>query len=136
MRCSIGRAAVELAYRLRGIGHSDDGSFHANEHLPYIFESTVAIFVIITLVKTFLSSSIGLNMTLTNDLVANPKNAGTAFGLLLLGGNLFGAFAPVVTGHLVKVTGNYGSAFLLAGVLIIVGAVISFFMARRPIVVD
>ena len=100
MRCSIGRAAVELAYRLRGIGHSDDGSFHANEHLPYIFESTVAIFVIITLVKTFLSWSIALNMTLTNDLIANPEPAGTAFGLLL-GGSLFCAFAPLVTGHLV-----------------------------------
>ena len=99
-------------------------------------EGAVAIFVIITLVKTFLSSTIGLNMTLTNDLVANPKNAGTAFGLLLLGGNLFGAFAPVVTGYLVKASGNYESAFLLAGLLIILGAVISFFMARKPIVVD
>ncbi len=99
-------------------------------------EGAVAIFVIITLVKTFLSSTIGLNMTLTNDLVANPKNTGTAFGLLLLGGNLFGAFAPVVTGYLVKSTGNYASAFLLAGLLIIVGAAIEFFMARKPIVVD
>ena len=99
-------------------------------------EGAVAIFVIITLVKTFLSSTIGLNMTLTNDLVANPKHAGTAFGLLLLGGNLFGAFAPVVTGYLVKSTGNYANAFLLAGLLIILGAAISFFMARKPIVVD
>ena len=85
---------------MREIARSDDGELHANEHLPYIFESTVAIFVIITLVKTFLSWSIALKMTLTNDLVANPKPAGTAFGLLL-GGSLFCAFAPLVTGHLV-----------------------------------
>ena len=99
-------------------------------------DNPVAIFLIITLVKTFLSSTIGLNMSLTNDLVANPANAGTAFGLLLLGGNLFGAFAPVVTGYIVKSTGVYENAFILAGLLVIVGAAISYFMSREPIVVD
>lgn len=99
-------------------------------------ESPVAIFIIITLVKTFLSSTIGLNMTLTNDLVANPAVAGTAFGLLLLGGNLFGSFAPVATGYIVKATGSFDIAFYLAGALIILGATISFFFTRKPIEID
>lgn len=99
-------------------------------------DSPIAIFIIITLVKTFLSSTIGLNMTLTNDLVANPAVAGTAFGLLLLGGNLFGSFAPVATGFIVKATGSFDIAFYLAGALIVIGAAISFFFTRKPIVID
>jgi sugar phosphate permease len=96
-------------------------------------ESPVLIFVIITLVKAFLSSTIGLNMTLTSDLVANPAYVGTAFGLLLLGGNFFGACAPVITGYIIKTTGSFDSAFLLAGSLVILGALISFTMTRKPI---
>jgi sugar phosphate permease len=99
-------------------------------------DSPVAIFIIITLVKTFLSSTIGLNMTLTNDLVANPAVAGSAFGLLLLGGNLFGSFAPVATGYIVKATGSFDIAFYLAGALIVVGAAISYFFTRKPIEID
>jgi len=99
-------------------------------------DNPIAIFIIITLVKTFLSSTIGLNMTLTNDLVVNPAVAGTAFGLLLLGGNLFGSFAPVATGYIVKATGSFDVAFYLAGTLIIIGAAISFFFTRKPIDID
>lgn len=98
-----------------------------------VVDNPIMIFIIITLVKTFLSSTIGLNMTLTNDLVANPAVAGSAFGILLLGGNLFGSMAPVVTGYIVKTTGSFDSAFLLAGSLIIVGAFISATMTRKPI---
>ncbi|SDF36948.1 MFS transporter [Sporomusa acidovorans] len=99
-------------------------------------DSPIVIFIIITLVKTFLASTIGLNMTLTNDLVANPAVAGSAFGILLLGGNLFGSMAPVVTGYIVKTTGSFDSAFLLAGVLIIIGALISATMTRKPINIE
>lgn len=91
------------------------------------------IFIIITLSKAFLTSSIGLNMSLTNDLVANPAVAGTVFGLLLLGGNIFGSMAPIVTGYLIGATGNYDSAFLVAGGLIVCGALIVLLMVREPI---
>lgn len=99
-------------------------------------ESPIMILVIITLVKAFLSSTIGLNMTLTNDLVATPAVAGTAFGILLLGGNLFGSMAPIVTGYIVKTTGSFDNAFFLAGGLIIIGSLISLFMTRKPIIVE
>ena len=41
---------------------------------------------------------------LTNDLIEDSKVAGTVFGTLLLGGNIFGLFAPIVTGYIVKTT--------------------------------
>lgn len=99
-------------------------------------ENPILIFVIITLVKTFLASAIGLNMTLANDVVANPSVVGNAFGILLFGGNFFGAMAPIVTGYIVKSTGSFDSAFLLAGILIIIGALISYTMTRKPIEIE
>lgn len=104
--------------------------------LTTVFDNPFMIFVIITLSKTFLSSTIGLNMTLTNDVVANPAIAGSAFGILLLGGNFFGSMAPVITGYIVKATGSFDSAFLLAGALVMIGAVINYTMTRKPISVD
>lgn len=92
-----------------------------------------AIFLIITMANISLSSTIGLNMTLVNDLVASPAYAATAVAILLLGGNFFGSLAPVVTGFVVKDTGGFGAAFFLAGALTIVGALLSFFMTRTPI---
>ena len=91
------------------------------------------IFLLVTVVKGFLSATIGLNMSLTNDLVENPAVAGTVFGVLLLGGNLFGSLAPIVTGYLVHVTGKFDSAFFLAGALVVAGSLISLLATRKPI---
>lgn len=59
--------------------------------------------------------------------------AGTAFGLLLLGGNIFGLTPPIITGYIVKTAGSFSSAFALAGAVALIGVVVSFTMTRRPI---
>jgi ACS family glucarate transporter-like MFS transporter len=59
--------------------------------------------------------------------------AGTAFGILLLGGNLFGLCAPIVTGYIVKSTGSFSSAFGLAAGLALIGAVVAVTMTRQPL---
>jgi ACS family glucarate transporter-like MFS transporter len=41
--------------------------------------------------------------------------------------------APIITGYIVKTTGSFDSAFFLAGGLLILGALISFTMTRRPL---
>jgi dipeptide/tripeptide permease len=51
----------------------------------------------------------------------------------VLGGNSFGLLAPIVTGYLVEATGNFNSAFVLAGVLALVGATVTLALARTPI---
>jgi ACS family glucarate transporter-like MFS transporter len=76
---------------------------------------------------------IAIIYALTNDLLADPGLAGTAFGILLFGGNLIGQAAPYVTGYLVKTTGSFSTAFLISGVLPLLGAAITLAFARRPI---
>ena len=53
---------------------------------------------------------------------------------MLIGGNSFGLMAPVVTGYVIQITGSYNGAFAIGGLLLIVGAVISFTMTRKPII--
>jgi isoquinoline 1-oxidoreductase alpha subunit len=53
--------------------------------------------------------------------------------MLLVGGNLLGLAAAVVTGYLVKATGNFTSALALSGLATLTGAVMSFWLTRTPI---
>jgi ACS family glucarate transporter-like MFS transporter len=80
-----------------------------------------------------ISTASVLNNALANDLVENPNMVGTTVGILILGGNTFGMSAPIITGYIVKATGSFDSAFFLAGGLLIVGALISFTMTKRPL---
>jgi ACS family glucarate transporter-like MFS transporter len=92
-----------------------------------------AILLLISLSLSAIASALSLNVALTNDLVKDPAVAGSAFGILILGGNSFGLIAPIVTGYIVKFTGSFDSAFFLAGAILIFGALISFSLARKPL---
>src|SRR3984893_10929681 len=46
-------------------------------------------------------------------------DAGRATGLLILGGNIFGISAPIVTGYVVQATGSFDMAFVTAGALLV-----------------
>jgi hypothetical protein len=52
---------------------------------------------------------------------------------LTQGGYLFGIAAPIVTGYVVAATGGYSGAFLIAGVLLLGGAVVIISGAQIPI---
>ena len=71
--------------------------------------------------------------SLTNDLLHAGRSIGTAVGWIQLGGNIFGLAAPIATGYIVAATGSFTSAFLLAGGLLIIGAVLTLTMTRRPV---
>jgi hypothetical protein len=51
----------------------------------------------------------------------------------VIGGNSFGLAAPIVTGYIVGLTGSFDRAFLVAGLLPIIGAIATFTMTRKPI---
>ncbi|WP_428489288.1 MFS transporter [Rhodopila sp.] len=70
---------------------------------------------------------------LTNDLLHAGRSIGTAIGWIQLGGNIFGLAAPIATGYIVAATGSFTSAFLLAGALLVIGAVITLTMTHRPV---
>jgi len=71
--------------------------------------------------------------SLTNDLLHAGKSIGAAVGWIQLGGNIFGLAAPIVTGYIVAITGSFTSAFLLAGALLIIGAIVTLTMTHRPV---
>jgi len=82
---------------------------------------------------TSVASALSLNMAITNDLVWSAEMSGTAMGIVILGGNLFGLASPIVTGYLVKTRGGFDGSFYLAGALLLSGAVVACTMTKRPL---
>jgi MFS family permease len=90
------------------------------------FAHSLALVVLLTILPvSFASTTPAANAALTSDLLRSSADSGRAFGFLVLGGNIFGLFAPIVTGYIVAATGSFNSAFILAGVLALLGAAVS-----------
>jgi MFS family permease len=100
---------------------------------PYA-NSTWLVLVLISVSMTGSAVANALNASLLLDLLDSSDDAGKATGLLVTGGNVFGLLAPIVTGYVIAGTGNYGGAFVVAGSLLIAGAVVVLTMTRRPII--
>ena len=98
-----------------------------------LLSSTSAILLVITLSLAGCASAIASNLSLVNDLVRSSEDVGTAAGFITALGNLFGLLAPIVTGYVVAGTGGFGMAFAVVGVLLILGALLAVFGARRPV---
>ncbi len=75
-----------------------------------------------------------LNFALVTDLVRNRSDIGKVTSITVVGGNTFGLMAPIVTGYVVALTGSFDRAFVVAGVLPLIGAVATLVMTRRAIV--
>lgn len=95
-----------------------------------------SIWVILTLFSISLgcvSTAMAMNIALTTDLVSDGRYNGAAVSLLIMGGNIFGLAAPIVTGYIVAATTGFSGAFLIAGVLLLAGALVITAGARHPI---
>jgi MFS family permease len=91
------------------------------------------LLVVLTLVLTGSTTGAGLNFTLASDLLRNPADVSRVIAITALGGNLFGLIAPIITGYVVAGTGSYNWAFAVAAGLLLVGAIATLTMTRRPI---
>ncbi len=91
------------------------------------------ILLLVTVSLTGTSAATGLNVALLTDLLPSSGNAGTANSVVVLGGNVFGTLAPIITGYVIAATGSYDGAWLIAGALLLAGMVVSLTMTRRPI---
>jgi MFS family permease len=98
-----------------------------------IAESEVTLLTLLTISLACVQSVFVNTYSLTNDLLRAGKSIGSAIGWIQLGGNIFGLAAPIATGYIVAATGSFTSAFLLAGVLLVIGAVITLTMTRKPV---
>jgi hypothetical protein len=54
-------------------------------------------------------------------------------GFVVIGGNVFGLMAPIVTGYVIALTGSYNWAFVVAGILLVGGAGCVLSLTRQPI---
>jgi cyanate permease len=99
---------------------------------PFV-SSEVLLLAILTFSLACVQSVFVNTYSLTNDLLHAGNSIGAAVGWIQLGGNIFGLAAPIATGYIVAATGSFTSAFLLAGVLLITGAIITLTMTRRPV---
>jgi MFS family permease len=100
--------------------------------IPYV-ESLAAIVVLISITVSFASAGPAANATLTSDLLRSPADAGRAFAFLVLGGNLFGLMAPIVTGYLVEASSGFSSAFIAGGTLALIGSAVTLVLSRGAI---
>jgi MFS family permease len=82
---------------------------------------------------SFGGTATATNAALANDLLRSQADSGRAFAFMVLGGNVFGLLAPIVTGYIVQITGSFSSAFVLAGGLSLIGAVVSFTLTRHTL---
>ena len=98
------------------------------------FVDSLWLVVVLTIFPiSFGGTATATNAALCNDLLRSQADSGRAFAFMVLGGNVFGLLAPIVTGYIVQLTGSFASAFILAGVLSLVGAVVSFTLTRHTL---
>ncbi|KQS82466.1 hypothetical protein ASG32_23150 [Methylobacterium sp. Leaf361] len=98
-----------------------------------VIDSVPLILALITLSLTGLATGISLNIALTADLLQSPQDAGKAMAIQVSGGNAFGIVAPIATGYIIAATGSYDLAFVAGGILLVIGAAVTFFLTRAPI---
>ena len=91
------------------------------------------VLALVSISLMFVSTSISLNIALANDLLREQRWAGQANSLVILGGNILGVLAPIVTGFVVAATGGFTGAFLIAGALLILGSALVLTLTNRPI---
>ncbi len=101
--------------------------------MPFV-DNIAVIMLLIMIALSGVATTVGLNIALLSDLLRAPGDAGRATGLLILGGNIFGILAPIVTGYMIQLTGSFDYAFVIAGVLLVCGALSALLLTRRPIV--
>ena len=71
------------------------------------------------------------NLFAITQTLAGPRASGKWTGLQNFCGNLAGIAAPAITGFVAERTGNFVWAFLLTGLVSIIGAVCWFFVVGR-----
>jgi len=98
-----------------------------------LVENLWVILGLIAISLTGVASTTSLNFALLNDLIRRPQDVGVAMGFLVVGGNIFGLTAPIVTGYVVAETGHFDRAFMIAAFLLVVGATSILTLTRHAL---
>lgn len=98
-----------------------------------LLDSLPILVCLLALSLTGVASTTSQIFSLTNDLMPNPRDIGVAMGFVIVGGNIFGMLAPIITGYVIAATGSYSWAFIIAGALLVLGAASILGLTRQPI---
>ncbi|HET6609596.1 MAG TPA: MFS transporter [Rhodopila sp.] len=98
---------------------------------PYVGSVEIAT-VVLTVALTFNTFAQSMNFALANDRLRSPADVGRTYAFFTLGGITFGIAGPIVTGYLVKMTGDFKVALVLCGALSILATVLVITLTRRP----
>lgn len=101
--------------------------------LTPFFSDVTVILILISISMTCISTTVSMNLALLGDLLRSRHLAGRANSIAMIGGNTFGAAAPIVTGYIVDTTHSYNSAFVVAGIFLLAGVVVALTLPRHPI---
>ncbi|AOJ73119.1 MULTISPECIES: MFS transporter [Burkholderia] len=94
--------------------------------------STQGAIALMSVSLFFLYVTGAIYWAIVQDVVA-PERVGAVSGCLHCMGSLSGVVGPAVTGFIVERSGSFASAFVLAGAIALVGAVLSaLFLRNRP----
>ncbi|WP_454722080.1 MULTISPECIES: MFS transporter [Cupriavidus] len=96
--------------------------------------SFAALVAVLTLSLSGIAATNATNFSLLSDMLPNQRDIAKAMGFVIVGGNVFGLLAPIVTGYVISMTGSYDYAFVIAGVLLLTGIVLTLTMTYQPIV--
>jgi MFS family permease len=99
---------------------------------PFVSSFALAETILIVSQST-MQAALNINYALTTDLLVDKESAGVTFGLGVVGGNIFGFLAPLLTGLIIQATHSYTAAFVLAGLLLVAGALVCWALSRRPL---
>ncbi|MCZ8516614.1 MFS transporter [Paenibacillus filicis] len=99
---------------------------------PFV-SSIWVVLALITVSLASISTALSMNTALTSDLLHDAKLTGVTISILFLGGNIFGALAPIITGYVVAGSSGFTGAFIIAGVLLLIGATVCMTLTRKSI---
>jgi MFS family permease len=100
--------------------------------IPFV-ESLTLVIILTIFPVSFGGTASATNAALASDLLRSQADSGRAFAFMVLGGNVFGLLAPIVTGYIVQITGSFSSAFVVAAGLSLIGAAVSFTLTRHTL---
>lgn len=98
--------------------------------VPYANELWV-IMVLFTLSLTGCTAAVASNISLVNDLLPSKEDSGSAIAFISTGGNIFGIAAPIVTGYVISLSHGYQAGFVIAGALLVAGALITLLFVKQ-----
>ncbi|MFL9901345.1 MFS transporter [Paraburkholderia fungorum] len=98
-----------------------------------LFDSIGGLIMLLSLSLGGVAATTSQLFALVNDLLEDRNDVGAAMGFVIVGGNVFGLMAPIVTGYVISDTGHYAGALVLAGALSLFGMIALLLFAGQPI---